>query len=247
MNPQSDCAAVLACWNEAPTIAQLVKSLLPELANVYVVDDGSSDETALVAAKAGAEVLRHPRNRGKGAALRTGLAAAFDDGFSWCLTLDGDGQHAPEDLGGFLECAERTGAQLVVGNRMGEAGAMPFLRQTVNRWMSGRLSKLTGSALPDSQCGFRLLDLRVWQSLRLNCEHFEVESELLLEYLRAGCRVEFVPIRVIYGQRQYSRIRPLQDTLRWLRWWWQARQRATNGRRDPKGITEDSPAQSVRD
>ncbi len=237
MNARMDCAAVLACLNEARNIGVLVEALRTRVAAVYVVDDGSSDDTAAAAARAGAEVVRHSKTRGKGAALRSGWTAARKAGFSWALTLDGDGQHAPQDADEFFECAEQTGAELVIGDRMRDTQRMPWLRRTVNRWMSRRLSVLAGRPLPDSQCGFRLLDLRVWETCSLACDHFEVESEVLLEFLRAGCRVEFVPIRVIYHHRQRSSIRPFQDSVRWFRWWLRAGQRVV-----PKASVESVSA-----
>ena len=189
-----------------------------QLPFVLVVDDGSTDDTAGLAQNAGAVVVSHGRNLGKGAALRTGLSQALKRGFVWAITLDGDGQHAPEDLSAFRHCAEQTGALLVVGNRMREARSMPWLRRQVNRWMSRQLSRRAGRRLPDTQCGFRLIHLKTWATLPLKTKHFEVESETLMAFLAAGQPVEFVPIRVIRNRRR-SRIQPLADTVRWWRWW----------------------------
>lgn len=212
------CTAVIPCFNEARTIAPLVSALRQQLPLVLVVNDGSADRTAALAQIAGAVVINHEHNRGKGAALRAGLSLALKQGFEWAATLDGDAQHAPEDLPAFLRCAEQPGARLIIGNRMHNARAIPWLRRLVNRWMSKRLSHLAGRLLPDSQCGFRLIHLQTWASLPLDTEHFEVESETLMAFLRAGHRVEFVPIRVIRSRRR-SRIQPLADTVRWWRWW----------------------------
>jgi glycosyltransferase involved in cell wall biosynthesis len=213
-----NCAAVIPCFNEEGTIASLVLALREHLPLVVVVDDGSTDRTAQNAKSAGAMVIRHERNRGKGAALRTGLSHLLKLGFDWAVTLDGDGQHDPAYLPALRQCAEETGASLVIGNRMHEAHAMPWVRRQVNRWMSRRLSRAAGHFLPDTQSGFRLLHLPAWASLPLCAEHFEVESEMLLAFLTAKHSVEFVPIRVIASGRQ-SRIHPFTDTLRWMKWW----------------------------
>jgi glycosyltransferase involved in cell wall biosynthesis len=188
------------------------------LPNVLVVDDGSTDRSALEAEAAGAEVMRLGRNAGKGAALRAGWGRALRDGFQWVLMMDGDGQHASDDIPKFLARAEGNAAVLVVGNRMGNAAAMPWLRRQVNRWMSRRLSSLTGVQLPDSQCGFRLAHLETLVRLPLSARRFEIESETLLIWLAARQRVDFVPIRVIYESGR-SHISPFLDTWRWLRWW----------------------------
>jgi glycosyltransferase involved in cell wall biosynthesis len=214
----SNCAAVIPCLNESASVTGLVAAVREHLPFVVVVDDGSTDPTAQLAGNAGAVVLRHSKNLGKGAALQTGLAHALKSGFEWAVTLDGDGQHAPEDLPALWCCAERTGARMVVGDRMGEAHKMPWLRRAVNRWMSRRISRRAGNFLPDTQSGFRLIHLPTWAMLPLNTQRYEVDSEMLIAFLVAGWRVEFVPIRVIRSARS-SHIHPVTDSVRWLRWW----------------------------
>jgi glycosyltransferase involved in cell wall biosynthesis len=212
------CAAVIPCLNERAGISALVAVLRRQLPLVLVVDDGSADDTAVLARDAGATVLRHERNFGKGAALQTGLSQARRQGFDWAVTLDGDGQHVPDDLPVFLQSADQTGARLIIGNRMRQAHAIPWLRRQVNRWMSRQLSRRAGRHLPDTQCGFRLVHLETWATLSLSTEHFEIESEMLMAFLAAEHPVEFVPIRVIGGGRR-SHIRPVADSLRWWKWW----------------------------
>jgi glycosyltransferase involved in cell wall biosynthesis len=212
------CAAVIPCLNERAGIAALVAALRRQLPLVLVVDDGSVDDTAARAQAVGATVLRHARNLGKGAALRTGLTEARRLGFGWAVTFDGDGQHVPEDLPAFQWCAEQTGARLIIGNRMHQAEAIPWVRRQVNRWMSRQLSRGAGRHLPDTQCGFRLVHLESWATLPLSTEHFEVESEMLMAFLAAKHPVEFVPIQVI-GCARRSHIHPVTDSLRWWKWW----------------------------
>ena len=213
------CAAVIPCYNEATSIAGVVAATRKHLPGVIVVDDGSTDATARNAREAGAELVRLTANAGKGAALRAGWERALEQGFEWVLLLDGDGQHATEDIPGFFATAEATTARLVVGNRMGNPGDMPWLRRWANCWMSRRISRLTGRPLPDSQCGFRLVHLATLGGLSLTARRFEIESEMLVEFLAAGHRVEFVRVRTIYLART-SKIRVGPDTWRWLRWRW---------------------------
>jgi len=212
------CVVVIPCYNEAEGIGDLVREVQTYLPRIIVVDDGSVDATASLARTTGAQVLRHTQNKGKGAALKTGLAAALEQGGEWALTMDGDGQHRPGDIPLFLALAENAGAALVVGDRMHNARAIPWARRWTNRWMSRRLSLRTGRTLPDTQCGYRLINLRAWASLRLLTEHFEVESEMLMAFLDAGCPVAFVPIQAI-GRGARSRIHPLIDAWRWWKWW----------------------------
>ncbi|HLP78509.1 MAG TPA: glycosyltransferase family 2 protein [Candidatus Paceibacterota bacterium] len=218
MNWSGECAVIIPCLNESSAIGSLVRAVRAQLPAVLVVDDGSIDDTSEKAVQAGAEVVRHGFTKGKGAALQAGWNRARNQGFKWALTMDGDGQHSPSDIPKFLKCAEQTGADLVIGNRMGNPAGMPWLRRRVNLWMSRRISSAAQRSMPDSQCGFRLIHLEVLAGLSVNTAHFEIESEVLLAFARAGLRIEFVPIQVIYKTEQ-SKINPLRDTVRWFKWW----------------------------
>ncbi len=217
MDWSAQCAVVIPCLNEARSIASVVEQCRRHLPTVIVIDDGSIDDTGKQAARAGARVIRHDRPIGKGAALEAGWSTARRAGFSWALTLDGDGQHSPEDIPLFLSRAGESQARLIIGNRMAHPARMPFVRRLVNRWVSRKLSAAAGRNFPDALCGFRLVHLPSWSRMLLTTKNFEVESELLMAFHDAGHAVEFVPVRLIYsGER--SKIRPLQDTRRWFRW-----------------------------
>ncbi len=218
MNSPSECVVVIPCLNEERVILPLVQAVRRHVRDVIVVDDGSRDATAALAASAGAEVIRHERARGKGAALNTGWRRAVERGFIWALAMDGDGQHAPSDIPAFMAVAMEGEADLIAGNRLANPGAMPWLRRKVNQWMSRRLSRTAGIELPDSQCGFRMMRLNAWAPMQLQAEHFEVESEVLLAFIAEGHSVRFVPVQTIYGREQ-SKINPVWDTWRWFRWW----------------------------
>lgn len=224
MDWKNACAVVIPCLNEAKAIGQVVTEVRPMLPNILVVDDGSTDNTAAVATSVGAAVLRHQKPCGKGAALRDGWAEAQRRGFSWALSMDGDGQHASADLPKFLARAEQGDVALVSGNRMHDLAAMPFVRRCTNRFMSACLSRVAAVPLPDSQCGYRLMRFDAWARVPVNTKSFEIESEILVQFARAGFGIAFVPITVIYGDER-SKIRPVRDTLRWFRWLRSVRQR----------------------
>jgi glycosyltransferase involved in cell wall biosynthesis len=211
------CAVVIPCFNEQAAIAGIVREARRLVRTVFVVDDGSTDKTADVAAAAGAFVIRHLERSGKGAALLRGFLAARERGFSHVLCMDGDGQHSVANIPAFFDCCERTNAGLIIGNRFATEGQMPTLRRWVNILMSRALSCAAGQKLPDTQCGFRLLRLSLLSAIETRSRHFEFESELLLEILRAGGRVAFVPIETIYRSEQ-SKINPVRDAMRWLSW-----------------------------
>jgi len=227
---------VIPCFNEAARIGSVIAGAQKYLANVLVVDDGSSDATAGRAALAGAEVVRLAVNSGKGTALQAGWRRAREMGFIWVLMLDGDGQHAAEDIPNFFNTAEKTGATLVVGNRMANSAAMPWLRRLTNQWMSQRISSLTGARLPDSQCGFRLAHLETLLNLPVRASRFEIESAMLVAFLKAGQSVEFVPVQTIYHNR-VSNIKPLADSVRWLRWRLAQTPFFREGKRSPYAVT----------
>ena len=147
---------------------------------------------------------------------------AHELGYIYAVMMDGDGQHAPEDLPRFIAEVDATGASLIVGNRMGDSGQMPWLRRQVNRFMSWVLSQAAGQLLPDSQCGYRLVHLDTWIGLHTDARRFEFDSELLLAFTRAGNAIRFVPVSVIYGA-EHSKISPVKDTVRWFKWLWRVR------------------------
>lgn len=209
--------AIIPAYNEAPTIGEVVRRTRQHVAAVVVVDDGSADATAEVAKQAGAQVVRHPHNRGKGAALVTGLTHLQQSGADAAIFLDGDGQHDPAEIPRFMEAAQHHNAGIVVGNRMDATTGMPWLRLWTNRvtsWITGRLA---GQPVPDSQCGYRLVRREVAAALSLATSHFETETEMLIQAGRAGYRIVSVPVRTIYVPGRQSHIRPIRDTVRFLR------------------------------
>jgi glycosyltransferase involved in cell wall biosynthesis len=245
VNWPATCAVVIPCRDEEASIGELVRAVRQYLPLVFVVDDDSDDQTGARASEAGAQVVRREQNPGKGAALKVGVAAALSEDCAWVMTLDGDGQHRPEDIPAFLRCVEETGASLVIGDRMPGAEAIPWLRRSANRWMSRQISEIAGRFLPDSQCGFRLINLEGWGALRLETDHYEIESEMLLAFVQAGCRVEFVPIQVI-GRGRRSKIHPVKDTWRWLRWWKRVRRRRWSDRQPEADAGEHSACARAR-
>jgi len=209
-------AVIVPAYREAARIAEVVRGVRRHCPRVLVVDDGSDDGTAEAARQAGAEVLRHAVNRGKGAALNTGFARARRQGLDFVITLDGDGQHDPDDLPAFVAAYRRSGLPVLVGNRMDRAAGMPLVRRLTNRFMSALLSREMGQRVPDTQCGYRLYRLDALPAQPLGSARFAAESEILLELAERGARIGSVPIRVIYRDER-SKIRPLRDTARFFR------------------------------
>ena len=215
--PPKTCILIPA-YREEQRIAAVVREVRDYCPDVIVIDDGSPDDTAKVAAEAGATVLEHVHNQGKGAALQTGFDHARANGYDLAITLDADGQHAPSDIPAFLAAYARTHSPVLVGNRMGNVAAMPRLRRFVNRFMSDLLSRVMGQHVPDSQCGYRLYHRSAFPEgpYDAHSQRFAAESEILLRLALAGRKIGAVTIQTIYGDEK-SKINPFTDTLRFFR------------------------------
>ena len=160
-------AIVIPAYNEAATIAAIVCRCrqIPGSPAIFVVDDGSHDETAAIAAQHGAIVLRHVVNLGKGAALMRGMRAGVDAGADHVVTLDGDGQHRPEDVPRLLAAAARWPDRIVIGSRRNAQTNAPRARVVANRVADFWISWAARHPIDDSQCGFRLYPVEALRRL----------------------------------------------------------------------------------
>lgn len=211
---------VIPCKNLGGAVGEVIRKVpAPGLGlDVLVVDDGSIDDTGVEAEEAGATVVTHPVNMGKGAALRTGFEYAIRNGYEAVVTMDGDGQHDPASIPAFIEALRNRDADVVVGSRMHAVGDMPRLRIWTNRTTSRILSCLVGQTIPDSQSGFRIHDIEVLEDVTGNLvtRKYDTESEILIRAGRRGYRIDSIPIASIYRD-SVSHINPVIDTLRFLR------------------------------
>ena len=208
--------AVIPARDAAGTIAPVVRGVLQAVpgSSVIVVDDGSSDDTGALARDAGAIVVRHAINQGKGAALQTGFDEALRRGADAVLALDADGQHDPALAPGLLRALE--GSDLVIGSREGDRTGMPWLRRKTNDVTTWWVSRLAGRRIPDSQSGYRAIRANVLQAVRPESRRFEYESEFLIGTARKGFRIGEAPITTLYNAPG-SHIHPVRDTLRFIR------------------------------
>jgi glycosyltransferase involved in cell wall biosynthesis len=206
---------VIPAYNEAASIAGVVSRVKSYVGDIIVIDDCSLDNTAQAAGESGARVLRNEVNLGKGGCISKGLSLALAEGFDAALLMDADGQHLADDLPAFLRQAESSGAQLIVGNRMGDVGRMPLTRRLTNRFMSWMISLASGQKVPDTQCGFRMVRGELLKRLKLTTSRFEGDSEMIIQASRLGFKIDSVPVRSVYAG-QASRINPVTDTLRFF-------------------------------
>ncbi len=213
-------AALIPAYREERYIADVVRRAAALTGFVLVVDDGSGDATGGMACEAGAEVLLHETNLGKGAAIKSGLRHLARRDCEYVIILDGDGQHLPEEIEAFVAAAKQDNTvRLWLGNRMSDTRAMPLLRRVTNRFMSWLLSQVCGQRIPDSQCGFRLVHRSLIPLLDCESSAFDYESEMLIRVSRAGERIGAVPISTVYRD-EVSSIRPARDTVRFFQMIW---------------------------
>ncbi|HOG11830.1 MAG: glycosyltransferase family 2 protein [Smithellaceae bacterium] len=213
-------AFIIPAYNHGATVAQVAGSARDMGFPVFVVDDGSTDDTAMRLAEVqGIEVLRHEKNEGKGAAILTGFMAASHKA-DYAITIDADGQHDPEDAIHLIDAIPLKKRPIVVGAREGmdavQGAHIPwtsrFGRKFSNFWvrMSG------GPKISDTQSGMRIYPLPESLSLPVRARRFQFEVEILVQARRIGIPIIEAPIRVLYlpdGAR-ISHFRPFVDFLR---------------------------------
>jgi glycosyltransferase involved in cell wall biosynthesis len=207
-------AAAIPAYQASASVGDVVRRTRDVLPEVLVVDDGSSDATAEAARGAGAELVTHGVNRGKGAALVTAFRTLFARGCDAVVTLDADGQHLPEEIPNLLGAA-REGADLVLGTRAHLFDEMVAARRVANRLSSWAISWAAGQPLSDVQTGFRLYTRRLVEATGFPETRFDAESAVVVRACRRGFRVVTVPVRLGFADgRTTSHYRPLVDSLR---------------------------------
>ncbi len=174
---------VIPCYNEEATIGSVVLKAKGHVDKVLVIDDGSKDDTAKIAKQAGAAVIIHKINKGKGVALKTGFKYAIVNNYDYVVTIDGDGQHNPSEIPTVLGDLMNNGHDITIGVRSGSATEMPNWRKVGKRVLDYTTSFGNGGFVTDSQCGFRAFNRRALEGLtpKLNGNAFSVESEQLIK------------------------------------------------------------------
>ncbi len=208
-------AVLIPAFNAARTVEPVIRAAIQQNPNVTVIDDGSVDGTGDVARRAGAHVLAHEVNRGKGAALKTGFKWACAEGYDGVITLDADGQHLPAEIPKFIDCHEKTGGDLIIGGRAHLFGQMIPRRRAANRFSAWTIAFASGTDITDAQSGYRFYSTRLLRDLRLRSDGFAMESEVIVRAGRGGFRVLTTPIDLGFVDGQStSHYKPIKDTVR---------------------------------
>jgi glycosyltransferase involved in cell wall biosynthesis len=210
-------AVIIPAHNSGKSIKLLLPRVLKyfDSRSIFVIDDGSKDNTIKEAKKFKVNVAVHSKNRGKGAALQTGFTRAIKKNFEYAITIDSDLQHEPESIPFFLDFQNRYFAGLVIGKRSYNFGLMPIMRIFSNRITSSIIAFVTGENIKDSQSGFRLYRLEPIKNYTFKTKHFQFETEILFHYVRKNEIIVNLPINTIYSdERSYiSHFRDIKNFI----------------------------------
>jgi glycosyltransferase involved in cell wall biosynthesis len=194
-------AVLIPAYNASPTLKELLDRtcLIHSPKDIVVIDDGSIDRTAEIAQQLGVNVISHPVNKGKGAALATGFAYALAHGYDAVITMDSDLQHRPEDILRFIRAHQETRADIIIGSRLHAMKGMPYHRRLSNVMTTGFVKARTGAPIEDSQSGFRLIDAHALRLVRTESPGFEAETEFIIRAALKQCTFGSIPIDTIYA------------------------------------------------
>lgn len=218
---------VLPAFDEEAAIAEAVAGVRALYENVVVVDDGSSDETAVAARSAGAIVVQHAVNRGQGAALQTGIEFAIRNGADIVVTFDSDGQHDPADIARLLGPVEAGQCDVALGSRfLGPAAEVPRARRLLLRAAVVFTRLFSGVSVTDAHNGLRAMSRKAAAAIEIRLDRMAHASEIIDSIRRARLRFIEVPVSIRYtdyskrkGQKATAALRIAVDYLigRWLR------------------------------
>lgn len=208
---------IVPTYNNEHTLDNLITGVLRHTRNVIIVNDGSTDNTSSILEKyKDLKIISYSQNKGKGYAIRRGLKAAIDAGFTHAITIDSDGQHFPEDIGSFVRKAEESPESLVVGARTLDPAKVSRGSLFANRFSNFWFRVITGVRLTDTQTGFRLYPLTQISDMKFFTRKYEFELEVLVRSAWRRISIESVPVRVYYppGEERVSHFRPFRDFAR---------------------------------
>jgi len=189
---------IIPAYNEGKTIFEVITKTKQFAKDIIVVDDGSQDNTAAEATRAGAAVVKHKVNLGKGAALKTGCDYILKKGAEKIITMDADGQHDPKEIPLFLSALEQH--DIAFGSRI-TPNTMPALLKFGNKAITKTLQTLYGVTVEDSQCGYRSFKTMVYPHIRWDAADYYVETEMAIRAGKKKMKHTTIPIETIYADK----------------------------------------------
>lgn len=204
---------MICAYNEETALKCVIDDCKKHISDIIVVDDGSNDKSADVAMAAGAIVIRHPKNLGKGAALKTGFKFVLRNGFDAVITLDADGQHDPCEISRFIDAYKNNNDDIIIGNRLWDKG-MYLSRYIPNKIGVFCISLASGCKIDDTQSGFRLYKKEVIRDIGIESSGFEAETDILIKAGRKGFKIASIPVKAIYpkdSENYKTNFKPVKD------------------------------------
>jgi glycosyltransferase involved in cell wall biosynthesis len=217
--PKVKFAAIIPAFNEEKTIRKLVEGTLNQMGRVVVVNDGSTDDSCKQLDNLPIEILSNKNNKRKAHALWRGfhLVLGSESELEGIITLDGDGQHLPEDIPRLVDAYSEFPDHLIIGTRTRDWGLFPPIRRWANQLANLGISLAAGSRVPDTQSGFRLYPASLLRLLQVDSNRYKgfvFESEVIIEAVKLGYKVHSIPIAALYGNElRKSHFRPTRDTI----------------------------------
>ncbi len=190
---------IIPAYNAEETIGAVISGALKYVEQVLVADDGSTDLTSQIAAKAGAEVIFIGKNRGKGHALKVLFQRMVDEGCEAVISMDADGQHEPKEIPRFIAAHAEAPDDIILGSRMSEQSKIPPARYNSMHVARFFISIAANHFIEDTQCGFRLYPLSLIQNMNLTQKRYVTESEILMKAGDMGASIMSVRIGAVYG------------------------------------------------
>lgn len=205
---------VVAAYNEAPVIGEVVAGLRTKYPQVVVVDDCSDDETGTEALSSAAIVLRHPINLGQGAAVQTGIRFALSKGAAYVVTFDADGQHRVEDIAVLLDRLEQSRADVVIGSRfLGDAEGIPPMRRLALKLAATFTWITTGVRMTDAHNGLRVFTRQAAERLRIRQNRMAHASEIISLIRTLGLKLEEAPVTILYTEYSLAKGQRLSNAI----------------------------------
>src|SRR5688572_2173828 len=215
---EANCCVIIPTYNNHKTLQQVIEDSLRYTDKIIVVNDGATDSTPQILEKFGRRitVVLHPKNLGKGMALRNGFKKALELGFDYAITIDSDGQHFPSDFEYFLDKIKEQPGSLIIGARNMNSENVPGGSSFGNKFSNFWFKFETGIKLPDTQSGYRLYPIKRLQKSRFFCTRFEFEIEVIVKAAWRGIPVISIPVKIFYakGAERVSHFRPTKDFAR---------------------------------
>lgn len=208
---------LIPTYNNAASLAEVLRNVLEYTDQVMVVNDGSTDDTEKIVSEfSEIDLITYPKNVGKGWALRKGFEYALQKDFDYVITLDSDGQHNPDDLPAFLKEIEIFPDAIIMGARNMDQASVPGKSSFGNKFSNFWFWFETGIRLPDTQTGFRCYPIRAMEGMKFFTRKFEFEIEVIVRSVWKGIGITFVPVRVYYPPKEerVSHFRPFKDFTR---------------------------------